>query len=81
MTDNYSLTGPFIQGDKSKKVQNIIIMLHGYGSNGDDLIQIAYEWKEKFPNIFFSAPNAPFNFNELNKSYSCFFYSNSSISL
>ena len=60
MTENYSLTGPFVCKNISKRVQNIVIMLHGYGSNGDDLIQIANEWKEKFPNIYFSAPNAPF---------------------
>jgi len=62
MIKNMSLTGPLIQENKKSDVKNIIIMLHGYGSNGEDLIQIAHAWKEYFPNTCFSAPNAPFKF-------------------
>lgn len=59
-----SLTGPLIQENKKSIIKNIIIMLHGYGSNGDDLIQMANTWKEYFPNVCFSAPNAPFKFDK-----------------
>jgi phospholipase/carboxylesterase len=37
----------------------IILLLHGYGSNGDDLIALAGQWRHLFPDALFLAPNAP----------------------
>ena len=65
MEKNNFLEGPSTLADSSKRVQNIVLMLHGYGSNGSDLIQIAKNWEKDFPNIYFSAPNAPFTFDAL----------------
>ena len=36
-----------------------MILLHGYGSNGDDLISLAPHWRQGLPDALFVAPNAP----------------------
>ncbi len=36
-----------------------VILLHGYGANGRDLISLAMEWAPKCPNTLFIAPDAP----------------------
>ena len=45
---------------KSKKIEKIVIFLHGYGADGSDLINIAHAWIDILPNTVFCAPNAPF---------------------
>jgi len=37
-----------------------LILLHGYGSNGDDLISLAPYWADVLPETEFVSPNAPF---------------------
>jgi phospholipase/carboxylesterase len=37
----------------------LVILLHGYGSNGDDLISLAPYWQDALPDTAFVAPNAP----------------------
>ncbi len=39
--------------------QSMVIFLHGYGSNGDDLISLADYWRGALPNTVFLSPNAP----------------------
>lgn len=39
--------------------QSLVILLHGYGSNGDDLISLAPHWAGALPATVFVAPNAP----------------------
>lgn len=39
--------------------KNIIFFLHGLGANGQDLIGIAEQWCEAFPNTLFLSPDAP----------------------
>jgi len=39
--------------------RSMVILLHGYGSNGDDLISLAPYWRNVLPNAVFIAPNAP----------------------
>lgn len=39
-------------------VQKLVVFLHGYGSNGDDLIEIAKIWEPSLPNTAFFSPNA-----------------------
>ena len=38
-------------------------MLHGYGSNGADLISLAPHWQHALPDALFLAPNAPQRFS------------------
>lgn len=37
----------------------LVVLLHGYGANGEDLIGLADQWRELLPNAAFVAPNAP----------------------
>jgi phospholipase/carboxylesterase len=39
--------------------KQIVLLLHGYGSNGDDLISLAQHWRHLLPDTLFLAPNAP----------------------
>jgi phospholipase/carboxylesterase len=53
-----SLDGPMI-APLSGKAKEMVIILHGYGANGDDLISLAEEWAPELPDAVFLAPNAP----------------------
>jgi phospholipase/carboxylesterase len=37
----------------------LVVLLHGYGANGDDLIALGEVWRERLPDAVFVAPNAP----------------------
>jgi len=39
--------------------KQIVLLLHGFGSNGDDLIGMAGPWQHLLPHALFLAPNAP----------------------
>ena len=39
--------------------RSLVILLHGYGSNGDDLIGLAPHWRPSLPDTAFVSPNAP----------------------
>jgi phospholipase/carboxylesterase len=36
-----------------------VILVHGYGSNGEDLIQLAGMWRPHFPDLAWVSPDAP----------------------
>lgn len=42
------------------KPQHIVVLLHGYGANGQDLIGIGAEWAPSLPDCVFVSPDAPF---------------------
>jgi phospholipase/carboxylesterase len=37
----------------------LVVLLHGYGANGDDLIALGDAWQPRLPGAVFVAPNAP----------------------
>jgi phospholipase/carboxylesterase len=39
--------------------QQIVVMLHGYGADGNDLIALAPAWSRALPNALFLSPHAP----------------------
>ncbi len=41
------------------KPSSLVVLLHGYGSNGEDLISLAPYWAKALPNTQFVSPNAP----------------------
>lgn len=51
------LTGP--EYIPSKNIKNVVILLHGLGSNGDDLLNLAPILAQNLPNTAFLSPNAP----------------------
>ncbi|RST69795.1 alpha/beta hydrolase [Candidatus Aquarickettsia rohweri] len=50
------------------KPKKLIVMLHGYGSNKDDLINLAPELSKFMPSALFVSPNAPFDFEGMPRS-------------
>lgn len=59
-TLSFSLTGPSLSPNSDYTVKSCIILLHGLGSNGENLLDLAHLWKPYFPETAFFAPNAPF---------------------
>jgi phospholipase/carboxylesterase len=53
------IDGPRLPPASGEKTQALIVLLHGYGSNGDDLIGLAPYWKNKLTHAQFVSPNAP----------------------
>lgn len=41
------------------KIETAVILLHGYGSNGADLLSLAQMWAPSFPSTVFIGPDAP----------------------
>ena len=39
--------------------RQLVLLLHGYGSNGADLISFAPHWQQRLPDALFLAPDAP----------------------
>lgn len=56
--DPAKLSGPMVQ-PKSGKPEQIVVLLHGYGSDGNDLIALAQYFQAELPNALCVAPNAP----------------------
>ena len=47
------------RGPKQAPVQSLVILLHGLGADGHDLIDLAGYWGAQLPNTVFVAPDAP----------------------
>lgn len=43
----------------SQIIEKIIILFHGYGASGNDLLSLALEWQKDMPNTLFLLPHAP----------------------
>lgn len=54
-----SLDGPRLAALSGSKPNALVILVHGYGSNGDDLISLARMIQPVLPHAAFVAPNAP----------------------
>jgi phospholipase/carboxylesterase len=54
-----TLDGPRIL-PKHGKPQQLVLLLHGYGADGNDLIGLAPEWQPLLPQAEFLSPHAPF---------------------
>ena len=52
------LDGPRIV-PRGGKPSALVVLLHGYGANGDDLIALGDAWRRSLPDFVFVAPNAP----------------------
>lgn len=53
------LNGPSVAPFSNKPAQQLVVLCHGYGSNGDDLIGLVPHWQRALPDAAFVAPNAP----------------------
>lgn len=54
------LSGPSHSPAGGGKARQLVVLLHGYGSNGDDLIGLAPFFAQALPEAEFLSPNAPF---------------------
>ena len=57
------LTGPMVLPRDGSKPEQVVLLLHGVGSDGDDLINLATYFGRVLPKAVFIAPNAPFRFD------------------
>ena len=46
---------------KSGELRSVVVFLHGYGANGDDLLGLAEPLAEHLPDTLFVSPDAPEN--------------------
>jgi phospholipase/carboxylesterase len=54
-----SLDGPRIPPLGGKPAQQLVVFLHGYGADGNDLIALGKEWQSILPDAAFVSPHAP----------------------
>jgi phospholipase/carboxylesterase len=52
------LDGPRL-APRSGTAKNLVVFLHGYGADGNDLIEIGRAWQGLLPNAAFVSPHAP----------------------
>lgn len=60
MFEALSLSGPSRPPADGSEPRKLVMLLHGLGANGDDLIALAPYWAQALPEAEFLAPNAPF---------------------
>jgi len=60
MNDAPHLTGPAFGPAAGGAPKRLVILLHGYGANGDDLIGLAPPLSQVLPDAEFLSPNAPY---------------------
>src|SRR5215469_4994108 len=53
-----SLSGPRLAAAKGRATE-LVVLLHGYGADGNDLIGLASHWHKQIPGAEFVAPHAP----------------------
>ena len=63
------LDGPRLAPLSGSKPDALVILIHGYGSNGDDLISLAAMMQPALPNAAFVAPNAPSQLPQMAAAY------------
>lgn len=53
------LDGPRLEPRSRKPARQLVVFLHGYGADGNDLIDIGRMWQEILPDAAFVSPHAP----------------------
>ena len=53
------LSGPMLSPQSGGAPKQVVVLLHGYGSDGADLISLAPYWQDALPEALFVCPNAP----------------------
>ena len=52
------LTGPRLDPE-SAPAKRLVVFLHGYGADGNDLIELGRQWRKLLPDAAFVSPHAP----------------------
>src|SRR5690606_11372060 len=66
------LSGPMVPPASGGLPKQAVILLHGYGSDGNDLIGLAPLWQEALPDAVFISPNGPEQCGQLASGYQWF---------
>jgi phospholipase/carboxylesterase len=53
----FCLDSIIIKPENGAKIKNAIILLHGYGGDGNDISMLSLNWKRHLPNTIFICPN------------------------
>ena len=53
-----TLTGPTKPAARGTAT-HLVVLVHGYGADGNDLIDLASHWQDALPGVAYAAPNAP----------------------
>ena len=53
------LDGPRLAPQSGRPAKQLIVFLHGYGADGNDLIGIGHQWGSHLPDAAFASPHAP----------------------
>lgn len=54
-----ALDGPRLEPRSGKPARQLVVFLHGYGADGNDLIDIGRAWQPLLPDAAFVSPHAP----------------------
>lgn len=54
-----SLTGPFVPPAHGGAATHVMLLLHGWGADGNDLADLARPYAMRFPGMAFFVPNGP----------------------
>ena len=52
------LTGPRLDPEAAP-AKRLVVFLHGYGADGNDLIELGRQWRKLLPDAAFVSPHAP----------------------
>ena len=53
------LSGPMLPPKSGAAPKQLMVLLHGYGADGRDLIGLGGEFRDAYPDMLFVSPNAP----------------------
>ena len=53
----FCLESTIIEPEKGKDIKNLVLLLHGYGGDGNDISMLTLNWKRHLPNTIFICPN------------------------
>ena len=53
----FCLDSIIIKPENSIEIKNAVILLHGYGGDGNDISMVSLNWKRHMPNTVFICPN------------------------
>lgn len=56
----FDLNGPGMPPANGESPDSLVVLLHGYGADGSDLIELAPHLARTLPGAFFVSPHAPF---------------------
>jgi len=60
MTGAFELDGPAMAPRSGGRAKQLVVLLHGWGADGNDLIGLAPHWGETLPDAAFVSPHAPY---------------------